>query len=194
MENNCIETRQVISQDNLLLEKLINFYTSNPEYIKIVLNIVTGDSISLRLIDWFATNYAKKNDICYFIESDDESNEKKRINVYHSYKLKLKSNGKVRFDPFCRAKRIYLPYENDKKFETTIGQLNFFKWIIENKILDYINKNINDIKNDMEKRGSISKKRDTNDNNKTRKKREELSISALKSIKKEDIEIILKFN
>ena len=35
----------------------------------------------------------------------------------------------------------------------------------------------------------------TNDNkNKTRKKREELSISASRSIKKETVEIIVKFN
>jgi hypothetical protein len=31
-------------------------------------------------------------------------------------------------------------------------------------------------------------------NNKTRKKREELSVSAIKSIKKENIEIVMKFN
>lgn len=194
MESNSLETRPVISQDNLLFEMLINFYTSNPINIRIVLEIVTGNSISLRLIDWFATNYAKKNNICYYINVDNDSNVKKRVNVYESYKLKLKSNGKVRFDPFCRAKRIHLPYENDKKLETTIGQLNFFKWAIENKILEYIKENISDIKNDMEKRGSISKKKDNENNIKTRKKREELSISALKSIKKEDVEIILKFN
>jgi hypothetical protein len=33
-----------------------------------------------------------------------------------------------------------------------------------------------------------------NDNAKTRKKREELSISATKCIKKEEVEIIIKFN
>jgi hypothetical protein len=77
--------------------------------------------------------------------------------------------------------------------ETTIGQLNFFKWAIENKILDYIDKHYSLIEADMNTRNSTSKKRGDQDN-KTRKKREELSVSACKCIKKEDVKIIVKFN
>jgi hypothetical protein len=88
--------------------------------------------------------------------------------------------------------------------ETTIGQLNFFKWAIENKIVDYIVQNYDAIENDMNNRNSTSKRRTisaddtdhndtTTDNTKTRKKREELSISACKCIKKEDVKIIVKF-
>jgi hypothetical protein len=66
--------------------------------------------------------------------------------------------------------------------------LNFFKWALENKIIDYIRDNFEDIENDMNSRNTSSKKRET------RKKREELSISAMKSIKREEVEIIVKFD
>jgi len=76
--------------------------------------------------------------------------------------------------------------------ETTIGQLNFFKWTIENKIIEFIEENYTDIENDMNSRNSTSKRKDND--TKTRKKREELSISACKCIKKEIVKIIVKFN
>ena len=49
----------------------------------------------------------------------------------------------------------------------------------------------------MVSRNSTSRKKKTNVNKnakKTRKKREELSVSATKSIKKEKVEIVLKFS
>ena len=82
--------------------------------------------------------------------------------------------------------------------QTTIGQLNFFKWALENKVIDYIDTYHDIIEQDMNDRNSTSKRKkhikiDTT-MSKTRKKREELSISATKSIKKEDVEITVSFN
>jgi hypothetical protein len=76
--------------------------------------------------------------------------------------------------------------------ETTIGQLNFFKWAIENRIIDYITENYDMIELDMNQRNSTSKKRAI-DSVGTRKKREELSVSACKCIKKETVKIVMKF-
>ena len=88
--------------------------------------------------------------------------------------------------------------------ETTIGQLNFFKWAIENKIIDYIHEHYSEIEKDMNNRNSISKRNKSDkdeitlsnngDGSKTRKKREELSVSACKCIKKENIKIVVSFN
>jgi len=79
--------------------------------------------------------------------------------------------------------------------ETTIGQLNFFKWAIESNIIDYIQQQYQEIECDMNSRNSTSKRlSQTDECGKTRKKREELSISACKCIKKEDVKIIVKFN
>jgi len=181
------------TQNSLLLENLLDFY-SRSNNLDRVLPIINGKSkISLRLIDWFATNYCKKHFVVYNIE---ENGVAKRFKVYQDYKLKLKAYSKRRFDPFCRWERITIPYKNDTCIETTIGQLNFFRWYIENKILDYIEDNFDGIENDMNNRNSISKKRQlkhSKTNNKTRKKRQELSVSAIKSIRKEKVEIVVKF-
>jgi hypothetical protein len=88
-----------------------------------------------------------------------------------------------------------IPYTNDTSLQTTIGQLNFFKWAIENQVLEYIEKNYDEIEADMNSRNSISKKVGEDEpDNKTRKKREELSVSACKTIKKESVKIVVKFN
>jgi len=181
------------TQNDLLLNNLMEFY-KNENYLDKMLKIITGDSkISLRIVDWFATNYAKKYYTLYTIE--DNQDNVKRFKVYFDYKLKLKAYRKRRFDPFCRWERISIPYKGDKFIETTIGQLNFFKWAIENKVIDYIEENYDTIEKDMNTRNSTSKRKEMKlDNTKTRKKREELSISATKSIKKEEVEIVVQFH
>jgi hypothetical protein len=131
--------------------------------------------------------------------------QKQRFKVFNEYKLKLKAYSKKKFDPFCRWERITIPYDDEKFMETTIGQLNFFKWAIENNIIEYIKDNHDDIEYDMNNRNSTSKKKTLSnnedifnnnilDNTKTRKKREELSISACKCIKKETVKIVVQFN
>jgi len=177
------------TQNELLLNNLMDFYKDETNLTR-MLKIITGDSkISLRIVDWFATNYAKKYYTLFTINGD------RRFKVYYDYKLKLKAYSKKRFDPFCRWDRISIPYKNDTCIETTIGQLNFFKWAIENKVINYIEENYDTIEKDMNNRNSTSKRKETViDNSKTRKKREELSVSATKSIKKEEVEIVVKFN
>ena len=191
------------TQNDLLLKNLMIFYKTydldgmynlNNNLDKI-LKIITGETkISLRIVDWFATNYAKKYYTLYIIEGTQD-NVTRRFKVYDDYKLKLKAYSKKRFDPFCRWDRISIPYKNGTSIETTIGQLNFFKWTLENKVIDYIEQNYADIEKDMNNRNSTSKRKEIiTDNLKTRKKREELSISATKSIKKEKVEIIVQFH
>lgn len=187
------------TQNQLLLDNLMEFYGVKENLLK-MMKIINGESnISLRIVDWFVTNYAKKNFTVY------ELRENNRFKVYHDYKLKLKAYSKKRFDPFCRWERISIPYDENSYMETTIGQLNFFKWAIENKIIDYIQDNYSNIECDMNTRNTTSKKNqslnsmdssDTTESNngKTRKKREELSISACKCIKKENVKIVVKFS
>jgi hypothetical protein len=182
------------TQNNLLLNNLISFYEKD-DNLQNMLKVVTGESrVSLRIVDWFATNYAKKHYTVYEI-TDKTSGESKRFKVYIDYKLKLKAYSKKRFDPFCRWDRINIPYKNGSSIQTTIGQLNFFKWIIDNEVIQYIESHYDAIEADMNSRNSTSKKKDSiPDSSKTRKRREELSISASKSIKTEEVEIVMKFN
>jgi len=181
------------SQNDLLLNNLMDFY-KDEKILNRMLKIITGESkISLRIVDWFSTNYAKKYYTIFNIDEDSEN--ARRFKVYVDYKLKLKAYSKRRFDPFCRWDRISIPYKKDTCIETTIGQLNFFKWALENKVIDYIEENYETIEKDMNNRNSTSKRKEqVVDNSKTRKKREELSVSATKSIKKEKVEIVVQFH
>ncbi len=185
------------TQNSLLLNNLLEFY-KDPSILDKMLNIINGESnISLRIVDWFSTNYAKKNYTVYNLE--DNAGNEKRFKVYNDYKLKLRAYSKKRFDPFCRWDRIIIPYKNGNSIQTTIGQLNFFKWALENKVVQYIEENYDAIEKDMNSRNSTSRRKNDNPvsssfSQKTRKKREELSVSASKSIKQENVEIIVQFN
>lgn len=176
------------TQNSLLLNNLLQFYKKN-NYLELMLSIINGVSpISLRIVDWFATNYSKQYYITYSTEHD------KRFKVYNDYKLKLRAYSKKRFDPFCRWDRISIPYKNNQYIQTTIGQLNFFKWALENNVIDYIKNHYKEIEQDMNNRNSTSKRKNSITNNKTRKKREELSISASKTVHREEVEIVVKFD
>tara|TARA_B000000441_G_C21671728_1_gene307759 strand:- start:402 stop:962 length:561 start_codon:yes stop_codon:yes gene_type:complete len=178
------------TQNSLLLNNLLGYYKENNNLEKI-LKIINGESqVSLRLIDWFATNYSKKYFTVYMLKNSQ--GEEYRFKVYIDYKLKLKAYSKKRFDPFCRWDRINIPYTNETYVQTTIGQLNFFRWVLENKILDYIVKHYDEINKDMNKRNSTTKNRKEK-GKQTRKTREELSVSASKSIKRESVEIVVSF-
>jgi hypothetical protein len=211
-------------KQNLLFNKIKIFFTAN-DNIKELLDIIEGNTkLSLRIIDWFVTNYSKKNFIVIhnkkkqierFNSGKISPRTKKKLedkyeefNVHLNYKSQLKSFQKKQFDPFCRRERINYYYQpNTNKFiVTTVGQLNFFKWAIENNILKYIRDNINIIEKDMnqniKKNKSFKYKHNkTNVNlkslcleSKIRQKRRELSSSATKTVNKINSEIVLDFD
>ena len=176
------------TQNELLLNNLLRYYKDSNNMER-MLSIINGESeTSLRVIDWFVTNYSKTHYTIYGLSN------RRRFKVYSDYKLKLKSYSKRRFDPFCRWDRITIPYENDTNIQTTIGQLNFFKWAFENEIIEYIEKYKDDIESDMNTRNGTAKRKQAGvETNKTRKKREELSVSASKVIRKDEVEVTVSF-
>ena len=111
------------------------------------------------------TKWCNKAGVATINELDNSKNE--RVKVYNDYKLKLKAYSKKKFDPFCRWERINVPYKNETCIQTTLGQLNFFKWTIENKILDYIEENYKIIENDMNLRNTSAKVKNSSLNSNT---------------------------
>jgi len=183
--------KNISSKKDLLMQSLINFFT-NRTYLDQVVPIITGKSkISLRILDWFVTNYSKKNNTHFQV---CELNEKvKNFIVYLDYKAQLKAYSKKSFDPFCRRERISFIDHDNKELITTVGQLNFFRWAIENNILEFINNNFDIIESDMNNslRNLYKKK---NGEEKNRRKRTELSISATKTVNKHNVSIIVQFD
>ena len=163
MSLHSIQSNSLHTQNDLLMKCLLDFY-SDKNKLNEMMNIINGESkISLRIVDWFVTNYAKKYYTIYELPIKRNGDfVSSRFKVYNDYKLKLRAYQKKRFDPFCRWDRILIPYPNDKEgksIQTTIGQLNFFKWAIENKVIEYIENNYNEILKDMNSRNSTSKKK-----------------------------------
>jgi hypothetical protein len=104
------------------------------------------------MFEWFVTNYSKKYNIRYDINRPDGTVQ--TFKVYQEYKSQVKSKKKENFDPYCRGPTIILQYKSphDGKilsFQTGIRQLNFFKWAIENLIIDYIESNYDEIYKDL---------------------------------------------
>jgi hypothetical protein len=155
---------------DLLMTSLSKFYGDKANIEKII-PIINGKSdISLRLLDWFVTNYCKKT--ATIINATESSS----LNVYLSYRSQLKAYSKQQFDPFRRRDRIAFYYNKDESIETTIGQLNFFRWVIQNSIIDYITENIQVIEQDM---FAVQK---INNKEKGSKKRIELTKSFVKNM------------
>lgn len=129
---------------------LSRFY-HDPVNMAAVLPYMNNTSVvSLRMIDWFVTNYSKKYHVFISLTAGSTDTVVEYFNVYVNYRVQLKAYSKQQFDPFRRRDRILLEYdEGTKSVQTTVGQLNFFRWLLHHGILDYIVTNASTIETDM---------------------------------------------
>ena len=146
----------------LLMKSLLVFYNDNPKQnVKVLRAIVEQKSvISLRLLEWFVTNYSKQNNVIY------KTSATRIFNVFIDYKNQLRAYSKKLFDPFCRRQRLFVTLDpktheildytetapetiSSNTVVTTTGQLNFFRWAIENNVASYVLKNQEAIELDM---------------------------------------------
>jgi len=155
----------------LLLSSISKYFKNNPKHLEQFKNIILGKSfISLRLIDWLLTHFAKNNNIQYWIDDDNKKifktlpdNIKKaaslrKFNMYIDYRAQLKSFSKMYFDPFRRHERINYKISDKQIIETTIGQLNLFRWFFKNYIYEYIVNNYTEISKNMRSKNKNEKK------------------------------------
>lgn len=200
-----VKNRIECKQD-LIITRLQEFYTK-PGHLEALVPIVQGTSpMSLRLVDYFVTNYAKKNNTSYVWGG-------RQFLVYYHYKRELKANSKRLFDPFCRRERILFEVRGEEPFVTTVGQLNFFSWAIERGILVYMEANRADIELDMNKtlkehysrenttpttsasttlshESAVERSSETS----SRKRRSELTTSAMKKVNCHDCPTVVVFD
>ena len=197
---------ELSSKESLLKIKLVEFY-KDPANLQILLPIILQQTrLSLRSLDWFVTNFSKKYNTNFIIE--------KNGNVvsyfpFKSYKSQLKAYSKKFCDPFCRRDRVVFDYLNkviidfrpDLKLGhkeyivTTIGQLNFFRFAIQDNIIKYAIDNIEEIENDMN--GTLkqreTEKKSINFMELKSIKRKELSVPGNKSVHITRISAVIKF-
>jgi len=140
-------TKNFSESRELLLSSLSHYY-NNAHTIERVLPVINGNSgsVSLRLLDWFVTNYAKTFNVHV---PRSAQNGGGHVNVHLSYRAQLKAFSKQHFDPFRRRNRLIYYYTPEEFVETTIGQLNFFRWILQNDVLEYVTAHAPRIEEDM---------------------------------------------
>ena len=93
-------TNNYWTQSELILTNLLDFY-KDEQILTSVFQMITGKSkISLRIIDWFVTNYSKQHFIQFPVKT--ASGVVQRFKVYNEYRQYLDSYKKIQFDPFCR--------------------------------------------------------------------------------------------
>ncbi len=207
--------KKIHCKQELIVSSLQKFYATRDD-IKEILPILQGTSdLSLRLVDWFVTNYAKKHNTGYILEGQE-------FLVYMNYKSQLKAYSKKLFDPFCRRERILFQVPGEEPFVTTVGKLNFFRWAIEKGVLTYLTLNSQLIEADMNKamkeqtkarnstassQGSLtsvssavssattrSTTSSTNSTRSLRRRTPEKELAAAKLMQKHNVEIELRFD
>lgn len=173
LSKNTNEKNYFTVKENMILKKCQKFYLTKVKYMKTFLKIIdsaneTDNSISLRSLDWFVTNFSKKDNTHYNLISPNDI--EKKFYVHIQYKNELNMFTKQYFDPFCRKRKISCTYEKNDlsvKFTTSIGQLNFLKWAIKNQIITYVEKHLEEIKNDQNETNKLIKKRKKEESEKT---------------------------
>ena len=184
---NTTQKVRVQCRQDFIVQNLQTFY-NEPGNLEKITPILKGESpISLRLVDWFITNYAKKNNTSYMMGT-------KQFLVHFNYKRELKAYSKKLFDPFCRRDRIMFEALNQASIMTTVGQLNFFRWFIEKKILDFIEDNRTAIDADMNASIKEHYSKDGKKLQSGRRQRTELSRSAMKVVNQHEMNVIVSFD
>jgi hypothetical protein len=198
--------RKIHCKQELIIQSLQRFY-SNREDLNEIVELLKGTSdVSLRLIDWFVTNYSKTHTTSYILHGAE-------FVVYMNYKNQLKAYSKKLFDPFCRRERILFQIPGHEAFLTTVGKLNFFRWAIEKGILDYIKGHQPEIEKEMNtamreqtkvRNGSTPSTRDSTGTtnttttvstaSSTRRRVANKEISTIKLLQKHDCPIEISFD
>lgn len=166
------------SRNSLLLDSLLDYYENKINMDTFVEILHERSLVSLRMIDWFVTKYAKSNRIQYEVDG-------KPFCIFNNYKAQLKAYSKKSIDPFCRRDRIKLSKHNHVII-TTLGQMNFFRWAIENHILKYIYENYEILEKNM--------KDDSKKTALTRKKKKEFGNETKRSFTRTASSTIISFD
>jgi hypothetical protein len=179
-------------EERALYTKVHRFFRKQctQEQIQKMIDIIINNNIiSLRLLNWFAMKYSATMKA---LEVKKEDGNIELFDVKISYKARLNTHSKKYFDPFRRGKRFDYYYNKNNKdeyIETTLCQLNFFRWLMLHNLIEFVEKNFNTLKQKMgvyEKNKKILKKEKKN-KKKTivRNKKEEVRLK-VKRFKEED--------
>lgn len=136
------------------LQEILPFYT-DATIARLLMPVATATfDVSLRLLDYCCTNYAKKTRVVI-------CDKQRALHLWSFYKDWLRHYRRRCFDPFRRRERICFrcPVDANKWHDTTVAQLNFLRWAEVYGVIAYVRRNIYTIEQDMMSTLVESKKR-----------------------------------
>ena len=129
------------------IDKFFRTECTEKQIKKMVRIINNEDPISLRLLNWFAMKYSSTMESLEFVCADGSI---ELFDVKISYTARLDTHSKKFFDPFRRGKRFDYQYDRaGMVVETTLCQLNFFRWLLLHGLLEYVEEHFDYLKNKM---------------------------------------------
>ena len=159
---------KILSTREALIEGLREFYVHRPHFEALAALVGKRPTISLRLLDHFVYNYSRTRGVQYEIPG-----RQLPFIVYVSYKQNLGVQGKLLFDAFGRHERATLRHGDDAVVTSAgqararlwclcpcrsaasstssrcLSQANLVRWAISNRVLDYVERNVADIRADL---------------------------------------------
>ena len=133
-------------------------------------------SPSLRLLDWYVTNYTKKHQICWYME---DGKRRSIFQAHVAYKTYLNVYKRKLFDVFQRRTRVFFQHPDTKEWtSTTIAQMNFMRWAHEHRVLEHLERDQARVEQHMNETLQKNRERKKKDASKgTKRKRSELSTA-----------------
>ena len=139
----------------LQLDELTRFYAGKQGYLRDVVVPFGGPPCdgrpSLRLLNWTVTILAQLRSLTYYVDAEKKvfdtleacggaAGPCVKIELGNSYLQAIAPpSSKVDFDPCRRHARILFPVAfRPEPIETTLGQLNFFRWVHRIALLQWI--------------------------------------------------------
>ncbi len=152
----CFVVRHALNDvQNSIMKRLCTTFDM-PCIQQVLIPLITQQSkVSLRLLDFFVTNYCRESGISIKSLSGGE------IVVYHDYKRSLSYYRRRNFDPFRRSRRrvnnkvvrYNVTFQNNGiEYETTVGQLCFVFWAHTRGVLRYVEKHSSKLEQCMNRR------------------------------------------
>lgn len=185
-----------MNEQQALKASLVEFFKDRKNLDRVLPIINRTSPLSLRLLDWFIVCYSREKRVVYRLDNSQ------LIDVYASYRAQLKQYSKKFFDPFKRSGRFHIEIA-DQVIESTIGQLCFFRWAIQTRVLDYIDRNAHIIADEMKQyfadeasESTESHTQGTTSNKKIsrKKKNSRLHVTAVRTSHQRDTKIVLNFD
>lgn len=136
------KTEKMDSREEILYKQLGKFYSNKKNLDDFYKIRIQRKPCSIRVYEYFVMTYCKNTSVEYKVNG-------KIFNVYCDYKNnQLASYNKKFFDP-CRRSRFIELKHPDGIIETTLAQMNFFRWVLKNKITEHLVPCLDVIKRNM---------------------------------------------